>query len=685
MALRENTKLPEAYWEETPKKKKKPKMLLAHFMDIELGALDVIQGGIHTDPETGFKEYSALDRLLKKPEIKEKMIEVMRPLMEGQKHEGTAHKIDQSYKKDLHFLKKSFPKAFKKLPIEKKNPAIHAVEEEGTGHDDRLAWIPESFVELALDVGYQPKFNPHTGLLMFGFFDFIARPFKEVGRFVGKVVRKPSVIVKPLIKVAAGIAGAALAPATGGASAVLLPAALGGTGAYVAGRAMGEKHKEALKGGLGGALGGIGSAMAPSLGINASLGAGLGQTSGQLLGGAKPKEALTAGALHGVGHYGMSKLNEAGKLPTWLGGKAAPTPAQAAREAYLKSEGVSSAVPSGTSSGTAGAAAIPSAAGPSALSSWILPAALTGGIGALTYKAHKQQEKKHDQFQNKVDVLRKEALKELKKEKQDMGFGEKIKTAIPDPMRIRRNPHYGKETQSERESGLFELPWLEPNEEVIERAEPLYAHVPGACNRYAEGGDVHHDSSLSWDKTVIKGLDSISNHPDLSIEPKTYAKGGLVHHHPYHDQKNLQSITEGVLIKGPGKGQQDLIATTVPEDSYIIDASTTSMLGDGSSDAGAHVLKEFEEDIKKRVHPQKKMIIAEHLARTKKQLPVYLSDSEYKFDPLTVKLLGDGSEVQGSKMLKTMVKNIRKEKSKSAGGLPIKAKSPWDYIEEGRR
>lgn len=64
-----------------------------------------------------------------------------------------------------------------------------------------------------------------------------------------------------------------------------------------------------------------------------------------------------------------------------------------------------------------------------------------------------------------------------------------------------------------------------------------------------------------------------------------------------------------------------------------------------------------------------------------RQLPVYLSDSEYKFDPVTVTMLGKGSNVKGAAMLKSMVKNLRAHKALKGGGLPPKAKSPWSYIQ----
>ena len=86
-----------------------------------------------------------------------------------------------------------------------------------------------------------------------------------------------------------------------------------------------------------------------------------------------------------------------------------------------------------------------------------------------------------------------------------------------------------------------------------------------------------------------------------------YAKGGPV-----------QSYKEGTLVRGKGKGQDDFIKTRVPDGSYIWDASVTSMLGDGSSDAGAKVIKSFEQHIRNKV-PKKIIKAVEREVKTKSQ------------------------------------------------------------------
>lgn len=157
-------------------------------------------------------------------------------------------------------------------------------------------------------------------------------------------------------------------------------------------------------------------------------------------------------------------------------------------------------------------------------------------------------------------------------------------------------------------------------------------------------------------------------------EPQGYKKGGLV-----------QSFSKGTLVRGPGKGQADEIRTSVPEGSYIIDASSTSMFGDGSSGAGASALKEFENIVKKKFSKHLPVHVEKKIKAKTQQIPVFLSDSEYKFDPVTVTMLGKGSNDKGAALLKQMVLKVRKHKISNGDGLPPKAKDPFAYISQGRR
>lgn len=148
-----------------------------------------------------------------------------------------------------------------------------------------------------------------------------------------------------------------------------------------------------------------------------------------------------------------------------------------------------------------------------------------------------------------------------------------------------------------------------------------------------------------------------------------YAKGGLV-----------QSYTQGVLVKGKGKGQDDVIKTEVPALSYISDASATSGFGDGSSEAGAAALKDLEIKIKKKFPKKVVKAVEKQCAKKLSLVPVWLSNDEYKFDPVTVTLLGNGSNKKGSDKIRKMIVNLRKHKISKGDKLPPKAKTPLEYM-----
>jgi hypothetical protein len=152
-------------------------------------------------------------------------------------------------------------------------------------------------------------------------------------------------------------------------------------------------------------------------------------------------------------------------------------------------------------------------------------------------------------------------------------------------------------------------------------------------------------------------------------ESGRYAKGGLV-----------KSYKKGTLVSGPGKGQDDKIKTSVPDGSYIIDASSTSMFGDGSTKAGSDILKEFENHIKSKFPKRFLKRVEKYVSKTSSQVPVWLSEGEHKIDPVTVTLLGEGSNVNGADILKNMVIKLRKHKISKGDGLPPKAKHPMQYI-----
>jgi hypothetical protein len=586
-----------------PWEQKKAGMLLAHFTTEELRAFDSLQGGEpKIDKSTGFRDYSKLSKILLRPEIR-KIFERVAAEVRGQVN--PSGKLSRPVKNAYKFATKHLPD-FQKSTAEELNPVVQEAEEEGIRPDNKLAWIPFDMAAFLIDInGGEPEFNPHTGLLMFGF-------FKK--------------LFKSIVRIAAPIAAVALTPFTGGGSLAMLgTSALAGGTSYLANKLTGASSQQALQGALGSAVGNVGANVIPGLPgigamVNPHVGQALGHTAGRMLGGDTFSSAATQGALSGLGSWGAGQLGVPGFAGSHPGSHSVNSDmsmlspsAQAAQAVANKSLGV----------GNAASGSLLSNLGLGSLSGLAIPAAVAG----LAYKgAQKQYKTDKAAYEN--------AQAQMEREKERSGF----------------NTH-----------------WV-PIKHRSRRVNPAFLDRPEWAQRHG----------------VMPAPFLYEDEPDESLLPR-FNKGGKVSKVSLIDQMHVHSPDEGVLVKGPGKGQQDKIKTSVPENSYIIDASATGMFGDGSSEAGASVLKEFEEQVKKRYPRLKGAIIKRHITTTSRQLPVWLSNDEYKFDPVTVTMLGNGSNTKGAAMLKQMVENIRRHKSLKKGGLPLKAKSPWHYLQEGRR
>jgi len=151
--------------------------------------------------------------------------------------------------------------------------------------------------------------------------------------------------------------------------------------------------------------------------------------------------------------------------------------------------------------------------------------------------------------------------------------------------------------------------------------------------------------------------------------PRLFSHGGYAQ--PPHDRG---------LIQGYGKGQDDTVLTQVPAGSYIMDATSNSSLGDGSSGAGADVLRKMVLEIRQKTPPKVHEKISRMGVQNSKPINVRLSRDEFIVDPHDVAALGKGSLDKGASVLDRMRRNILADKAKSGGQVPKKAKNPWDYI-----
>ncbi len=142
-------------------------------------------------------------------------------------------------------------------------------------------------------------------------------------------------------------------------------------------------------------------------------------------------------------------------------------------------------------------------------------------------------------------------------------------------------------------------------------------------------------------------------------DPQGLAKGGSVR------KKNV-----GFQIKGPGKGQDDLIHTKGKVGDWIIDASTVGMLGDGDTGAGAQVFKKFLDQHAKGGKPSKKG----------EWVDVAYSNGEVQVPAHKITQLGGGSNDHGAHLMRAFTERVRKHKISNGVGLPPKAHDPALYF-----
>lgn len=134
----------------------------------------------------------------------------------------------------------------------------------------------------------------------------------------------------------------------------------------------------------------------------------------------------------------------------------------------------------------------------------------------------------------------------------------------------------------------------------------------------------------------------------------------------------------GGAIRGEGKGQQDNIKKDIKENSYIIDASTVSDLGDGSSNAG---IKELDNYFSK-ISPMKSQSNKSYNKAQGGYIKAMVSNDEYEVDPAIVTSIGGGSNEKGAKILQKFIKEVRAKKRTSGEKLPPKSKPVSGYLKQ---
>lgn len=136
---------------------------------------------------------------------------------------------------------------------------------------------------------------------------------------------------------------------------------------------------------------------------------------------------------------------------------------------------------------------------------------------------------------------------------------------------------------------------------------------------------------------------------------RRYAKGGQVK--GYYD--------------GEDGGQSDKIPVNLPEKSYIMDATTVSLVGDGNSKHGARKIKKLVSDF------ERSGVVRDY--KPSRNIKAMVSDGELYLSPKEVAAAGGGSIDKGVKNLDKFRKNLRKHKGVKKF-LPPKSKPLTQYL-----
>lgn len=138
-------------------------------------------------------------------------------------------------------------------------------------------------------------------------------------------------------------------------------------------------------------------------------------------------------------------------------------------------------------------------------------------------------------------------------------------------------------------------------------------------------------------------------------------------------------VKSGALLRGPGDGRSDSIYTEVPQDTFVVNAYTVSMIGNGDSASGAERIQEWLEETEKK-YSNPEIQYFKRIMQTKPRVLVAFSAGEVPILPYHVMMLGDLDIEKGHKLLESLQKNIKKHKSQHRDVLPPPTKNLSFYL-----
>lgn len=163
-----------------------------------------------------------------------------------------------------------------------------------------------------------------------------------------------------------------------------------------------------------------------------------------------------------------------------------------------------------------------------------------------------------------------------------------------------------------------------------------------------------------------KGLRRIpsEHHHQLTEEDINAGKGFTPHEYFEEANPETEYYASGGYVRGNSSGQADDVRTSIPPGAFVMNGMDVSLLGDGNSDRGAHLLQHTQEEAERAGF---------HRNTSGKNVNVRLSDGEFVLNPGTVDYLG------GPKKVSKLRSNLRKHKGVSKILLP-KTKSLSEYL-----
>jgi hypothetical protein len=191
---------------------------------------------------------------------------------------------------------------------------------------------------------------------------------------------------------------------------------------------------------------------------------------------------------------------------------------------------------------------------------------------------------------------------------------------------------------------------------------------------------------IERDRRFLEGLKDIKRErPILAFDDggrvARFAQGGRVSLGTRH-----MKFASGGYVDGNASGVKDNVRADLPEGSYVLDATTVSLLGDGNSKAGAKKVDEFLNNKRMEGRSSTDTLVVPSIkeARMKKQLasggelakvagrivPAKISNGEYVLSPEDVLLFSrGGSLAEGAKMLDQMRERLKVQKGVKRGGI----------------